>query len=303
MHTRNGREPNTRVRARWRKGGAPALGLAVALSLAVANGALGQIQYTRGQNIAPDFYGWMPNPDGTFDLVFGYLNRNYEEHLHIPIGANNMVEPGAPDRGQPTYFLPRRNRDVFRITVPRDFDEQEVVWTLTAHGKTDRVYGSLNPDYALDDRVIYLNNTGRTMAGEAEGNQAPVVRVEGTTHTTAKIGEPLLLTAFASDDGIPSPRPTPWGSVGFQAAWGLRVAWFVHRGAGDTVSFDPEQFKVYPDFLVNSPWTPGWTVPPLPADGKFPVRVTFGAPGTFVLRVMAHDGGFARTQDVTVIVE
>jgi hypothetical protein len=81
----------------------------------------------------------------------------------------------------------------------------------------------------------------------------------------------------------------------------LRVAWFVYRGPADRVAFDPEQFKVYEDTQGNSPWRPGWVPPPLAADGKFPVNVTFSAPGTFVVRVMAHDG-LAATQEVTVTV-
>jgi hypothetical protein len=71
------------------------------------------------------------------------------------------------------------------------------------------------------------------------------------------------------------------------------------------VTFNPEQFKVYPDFTTegaNSPWTPGWTPPPVPPDGRFPVTVTFREPGTFVVRVLAHDGGFDTAGDVTVTV-
>lgn len=75
----------------------------------------------------------------------------------------------------------------------------------------------------------------------------------------------------------------------------------MYRGPANKVVFDPEQFKAYEDTQGNSPWRPGWVPPPLPADGKFPVKVTFGAPGTFVVRVMAHDG-LTVTQDVTVIV-
>ena len=114
------------------------------------------------------------------------------------------------------------------------------------------------------------------------------------------MGEPLALTARANDDGIPPARPAPPGAVGFRTATGLRVAWFVYRGSGDDVTFDPPQFKVYPDFLSDSPWTPGWAPPPLPPDGRFPVRVTFGSPGAFVLRALAHDGGFGSIQEVTV---
>ena len=60
--------------------------------------------------------------------------------------------------------------------------------------------------------------------------------------------------------------------------------------------FDPEQ-HVYPHYLPG-PNPP----PPLPSDGKSPVRVSFSEPGAFVLRVMAHDGTFWDTQDVTVTV-
>jgi hypothetical protein len=82
----------------------------------------------------------------------------------------------------------------------------------------------------------------------------------------------------------------------------LRVAWHVYRGPGQTVTFEPEQFKVYPDFFGGSPWTPGWTPPAIPPDGSVPVRVRFSTPGTFVIRVLAHDGGAEAYQDVTVVV-
>ena len=42
------------------------------------------------------------------------------------------------DRGQPTYFLPRRHRFVYRLRVPGDFGKKEIVWTLKSHGKTER---------------------------------------------------------------------------------------------------------------------------------------------------------------------
>ena len=84
---------------------------------------------------------------GSFSLVFGYFNRNWEEAMHLPVGENNTIEPGGPDRGQPTYFHPRRNQFIFRVRVPKDFGKKELVWTLTSHGKTERVYGTLAPDY------------------------------------------------------------------------------------------------------------------------------------------------------------
>jgi plastocyanin len=272
-----------------------------------ASGLSGQLQYSSGQEVAPDFSGWEANEDGSFNFVFGYMNRNYDEHLYIPIGANNKFEPGEIDRGQPTYFYPRRGRYVFRVKVPADFGSKELVWTLTSNGKTRRAYATLKPDYALDNPAIYLNNSGYSMVGKAVRNKAPVVGVEGAMQRAAKVGEALTLTAHVTDDGIPQTRPAPLGQgAGFKSAMGLRVAWIVYRGPGDKVTFTPEQFKVYGDFAhegANSPYTPGWVAPPLPPDGKHTVKATFTAPGTYVVRVTAHDGGFETAKDVTVKVE
>ena len=64
-----------------------------------------QIKYARGQNVAPAFEGWEQNPDGSYNFVFGYLNRNYEEEVDIPIGPitiSSRVETEA----NPHIFIP-----------------------------------------------------------------------------------------------------------------------------------------------------------------------------------------------------
>jgi hypothetical protein len=64
----------------------------------------GQV-YTSGQDIVPVFEGWEPNRDGTFDLVFGYMNRNREQEFYIPVGPENNVDfKPSGDAGQPTHF-------------------------------------------------------------------------------------------------------------------------------------------------------------------------------------------------------
>ena len=281
--------------------------LAAAVVIIGQQATIGQIPsirivHSHGQTVAPAYDGWEPNPDGSFNLVFGYMNRNLDERLDIPIGPRNSVDPVGPDQGQPTHFLPRRNRFVFRVRVPPDFGDQELVWTLTSHGQTEKAYATLRPEYVLDG-VIVMRDTGFFgQWGEARGNRAPVVRVDGGLNRAVTVGEPVALTAYASDDGIPKPRATPLQMPARYTAVGLRVAWFVYRGPGAEVTFEPEQFKTYPDYRDDSPWTPGWLPPPVPPDGLFPVTATFKQPGTYVLRVMAHDGGFDATQDVTVTV-
>src|SRR5262245_52668380 len=72
-----------------------------------------QEQHVRGQNIQPVYEGWDRNPDGSFNLHFGYLNRNWEEAPTIAVGPGNSFSPGPEDRGQPTHFYRRRQMMVF----------------------------------------------------------------------------------------------------------------------------------------------------------------------------------------------
>src|SRR6267143_1739569 len=51
------------------------------------------LTYSRGQSILPHYEGWVQNPDGSFDMSFGYLNQNWQEELDIPIGPDNNIEP------------------------------------------------------------------------------------------------------------------------------------------------------------------------------------------------------------------
>ena len=151
-------------------------------ALALPSPALAQQSYASGQTIAAAYEGWEQNDDGSFNLVFGYMNRNWEEVIDVPVGPGNSIEPGGPDRGQPTHFYPRRNRFVFRIRVPADFGDQELVWTLTTNGRTERAYATLKRDYYIDDLVIQANYGAGGGAGttpELPDNQAPAPGCRG----------------------------------------------------------------------------------------------------------------------------
>jgi hypothetical protein len=291
-----------------------ALALTLSAVLAALAGVSAQVAYQKGQNVAPVYEGWERNPDGSFNLVFGYFNRNWVEEIDVPVGPNNTLDPGGPDSGQPTHFLPRRNRFLFRVRVPKDFGTREVVWTLTTQGKTERAYGTLKPDYFIDDIVIQ-NNTGAGGAGGGQPdtlkNKPPTIQVEGDASREATVGQPITLVALVADDGLPKPRAVrftqgqPRSSRGTPSiATGLRLSWFVYRGAGKVV-FDPAQITVWEDYREgrNSPWSVDWEAPRPPADGKWIVRATFSEPGTYVIRALAHDGGLGAARDLTVIVK
>ena len=118
-----------------------------------------QIRYATGQNVVPVFEGWERNADGSFNMVFGYMNRNYEEEVDMPVGPNNALEPGGVDQGQPAHFYPRRQQFVFKVRVPKDWGKKDLVWTLTSHGKTEKAYGIA--DAVLGNRRRHLSAESR----------------------------------------------------------------------------------------------------------------------------------------------
>ena len=126
---------------------AAALGAAAAIVVCSAMDAPVRAQQARGplpfeplgtsdEAIFPAFEGWGPLQDGERVFLLGYYNRNKRQPLDIPIGPDNRIEPGGPDRGQPTHFETGRQHGVFAIRVPKDFGTGKLTWTLTANGQT-----------------------------------------------------------------------------------------------------------------------------------------------------------------------
>ena len=269
--------------------------LAVALIVCAATGVRAQMRYARGQNVAPAFEGWEREPDGTFNMVFGYLNRNYEEEVDIPVGPNNRVDLGGDDRGQPTHFYTRRQRFVFKVVVPADWDKnRKLQWTLTSRGRTDVAKAWLQPEWELNAGVYSENNGGGVLE---EGNRPP--SVTGSTTQMFTLGSPATLTVSATDDGLPKPLQRPTSTTAAttgsgpanadvnqrrRRAEGLRIRWIHYRGPGK-VTFDPAS---------------------VPAVYGKPVdltsKVSFSAPGTYLLRAIAGDGQLESIHEVSVTV-
>lgn len=292
--------------------------------------------YISGQHVEVAFEGWRPNDDGTFNFMFGYMNENWLEEPNVSVGENNFFSPGDADRGQPTHFLPRRNRFTFEVTVPADFGDRELVWTLSVNGVERKAYATLKDDYLVDNMVI-ASETGSLGAGtsspESRSNTPPVLTVQGDDIRTVRVGEALSLQTLLLDDGLPTPTDilkqarefaefiggplaaafvtednvrmrmltSPPIKVTVQKINGLFLSWNVYRGAGK-VHFDPPQIKPWEDTRAgaNSPWGTLWTPPVMPEDGMHNVSVTFDEPGTYVLWGRADDGGLYHDGYITV---
>jgi hypothetical protein len=225
-----------------------------------------------GQGVTPAFEGWYPNPDGSSTFLIGYYNRNEKEILDIPIGPNNRIEPGGPDQGQPTHFLPKRQWGVFTITVPKDFGKKQLTWTLTANGQTNSIPLNLNPVYVVSPfKDIAMGNTPPVVKFQQDGvtQQGPPREVSVLLNT--KVGQPVNLNVWLSDDEIKNP--------GVQPAARLSASWSKFRGPG-AVTFA----NAKPDIDKT--------------DGKAPTTATFSEPGEYILRLQVNDysgeggGGF-----------
>ena len=294
----------------------------LALALFASASAQMRFTYSSGQVVSPAYEGWRTEDDGSQTLVFGYMNQNWAEEFDIPIGPDNSIEPGGPDRGQPTHFYPRRSPFLFTIKVPRDFGDKELVWAVKTHGKIEKAYASLKNDYIIDNQVISTEVGGDfgSLRDELRTNIPPELNVDGAKTRTVKAGAPLTLTAFAKDpDNIParrgrgaSPPASMTATVLYRAPSslvpasgpGLRLSWIVYRGKAADVTFSPEQMKAWTDTRAygNSPWSPPYYSPEPPPENTSITQVTFKEPGTYVLRAVASDGAVFTYDNVTVTV-
>ncbi|MFN7916256.1 MAG: hypothetical protein U0Q55_13025 [Vicinamibacterales bacterium] len=260
------------------------------------------IRYASGREVVPYLEGWIKNPDGTFDFVFGYFNRNTEQELTIPPGPDNMLSPGPADQGQPTYFMPRRQFRIFRVRVPKDFGDKSLTWSITANGKTEKVVARLVPAYEKDERFIATNNQTTVLFGEVDPNKPPSLTVEPIVN--ARVNAPVTLSAAVMDDGLPKPRVirnddpdrpreqvsddplarfrSQKNSSAPPRMQGLRVNWQVYRGTGKA---SLSQYVV-----------------PV-SGGKAVTTARFQEPGTYVLVATAGDGKLNTQQRITIDVK
>ena len=262
---------------------------------AIAAGALllgQQIPQPRkqfGASVTAAFEGWFDVKDAGQRFLVGYFNRNTVEELDIPIGPNNDIEPGGPDMGQPTHFLPGRQWGMFVVPVPKNFKPQDkLTWTLTTRGQINSIPLRLNPDYVISPfSEIAVGNTPPVIRFEENGAaiQGPIATLANAPSRTASLSDPLALTLWVTDDmkftsgtGQPLTGSLP----------PVALTWSKYRGPGK-VTFDKARPSVekLPAADPNNPFS-----------GKATTNVKFSEAGDYVLHVTANDysgvggGGF-----------
>jgi len=240
-----------------------------------------------GASVTPAFEGWYYNADGSRSFLIGYYNRNSQQAPDIPIGPNNRIEPGGPDMGQPTYFLPGRQWGMFTLPVPKDFKpDDQYVWTIVANGQTMSIPMRLKSDYVMSPfKEIAVGNTPPVIRFEQNGKtlQGPISNLASAASRTASVGTPFPLPLWTTDDmkytsgtSAPMTRPRP----------PVTLRWSKYRGPG-AVTFD----KAAPEVEKLESGEGSF-------NGRATTTVSFAAPGDYVLHLTANDfsgdggGGF-----------
>jgi len=234
-----------------------------------------------GTSVTGAFEGWFASPDGSRSFLIGYLNRNSSQALDIPIGPNNHIDPGGPDLGQPTHFLPGRHWGMFTVTAPADFTgpDQRLTWTIVANGQPTVIPLRLHPDYNVSpftDTAVKNTPPLLRFAEQGPSLQGPVAQLSTAVNRTTRVGSPLAITAWTDDDArfasgtmaMPKELPPP-----------VRIYWSTFRGPA-AVKFDKDDPSV--ETLAGGALN-------VPFRGKSTVTVTFSEAGEYVLHVTAND--------------
>jgi hypothetical protein len=239
----------------------------------------------KGSSVSPAFEGWYRTKDGGLALLVGYFNRNSRQEFDIPVGPNNRIEPGGPDMGQPTHFQPGRQWGIFSIKLPKDFGEKKLTWTIVANGFSNTITLHTKLDYILDPFEDPANKNTPPSLRFAPAGPAFLGPPAGIAASlTAAVGEPLSLTAWATDAPPKVNVPATFGRAtagrGTAGRPTASLKWSMFRGPAE-VTFDP--FNPRPDPEKN---------------GESVAKTTFSVPGEYILRLQANDstgeggGGF-----------
>ena len=202
----------------------------------------------RVRAVIPYFEGWIKNPDGTFDMVFGYFNRNFVQEFAIPAGPGQQASSRSARR-RPADLLPAATAAIHRSACKRAGRLRQERTGLDDHvQRPDRAgYGNLMPPQEITERVVMTN--GNFDPGHDDPNKPPSITV--APPASAAVGTAATLVASVADDGLPKPRVAPAeprpaqpaspggfgaqinSSGGGRGARPLSVTWVQYRRAGE----------------------------------------------------------------------
>jgi hypothetical protein len=170
--------------------------------------------------------------------------------------------------------MPGRGWGLFTIRVPADFGDEKITWTIVANNKSTIIPVSLKPDWEISPFVeAAVGNTPPVLSFEESGRtvQGPRGLI---IERTAKVGEPLALTVWVSDDA----KFTSSSGAKLKDAVPITLKWIPYRAPG-RVSFSTDR----PVVQRTSPSSAA------PFTGTATTMATFSEPGDYILLVTVND--------------
>ena len=176
----------------------------------------------------------------------------------------------------PPTSCPGRGWGLFTVKVPADFGDNKITWTIVANGKSTVIPASLKPDWEISPFLeAAVGNTPPVLSFDEHGPS--VQGPQGLmVERTAKVGEPLSLTVWVSDDAkftsSSGAKPKSLGAP-------VTLRWIPYRAPGPVV-FSTERPE------VKKITRPGDGAP---FSGTATTTATFSEPGEYVVLVTAND--------------
>ena len=161
---------------------------------------------------------------------------------------------------------------MFTITVPKDFGEKKLTWTLTVNGKTTVIPVSLHPMYEVQPFTDASGNTPPFIAFSESGPfvQGPRGQSEELAATVSN-AVPIML--WLADDAKSTLSARAPGLP-------VTVTWSKFRGPG-AVTFSRERPQVE-KAEFKAPESTAFS-------GTAKTTATFSEPGEYILRAVAND--------------
>jgi hypothetical protein len=268
----------------------------VVLALVAVSGAYGQPPPPRlltlnpptGLPVIPIMEGWYANDDGSVTISFGYVNRNTDEVVNIPIGPNNHIEPAEFNGMQPTHFDTNRHVGAFTITVPADRKDEDIWWHIkTGNHPVMKVPGRADSTAYELDRRPRPQGTIEPTAWLVEGGEqgAGPTGIVGDFQGTAKVGVPVEMAVHTKDNSVRDPEDPR-----FKEPLSLRLTWFKHQGPG-SVAFTRHEAHPLPAVAADGEEAAARTARPTPEvvtlpqpEGTARIYATFSDPGEYIVR-------------------
>ena len=248
-----------------------------------------QLVRATGGPVVPIFEGWFPNPDGSYQLCFGYFNTNTETVFDIPIGPNNFIEPEEFNGLQPTHFEPqpdggRRHYCVLSVTVPEDWGDKDVRWTLVDEmtGQEFSSPGRLIHSTYRHDEPLQPSRVKIVRLRFAFKRKDLFLRAVGFGRGMAseilqtRVGKPIELSARVR-------RDNPFREADDRS---IRVRWFKYQGPGK-VTFNPN-WSSWKEERVGWVEASSWLGSEF-SYGEDITEAVFSMAGEYVLQVQAYN--------------